>query len=162
DLLSDFDFPPVNWEGEGKVHKGIKRQLDSVWDAVKEELDKLDVPVFYTGHSLGGALATLAVARRLLEKDLPQRCKPPAALYTFGSPRTGTTGFMHAFPDGFLHCRVVNDRDIVPTVPPRQILEVFQPDFHHVGVPHHIDHEGHMRRGKLNDDDDGVTSNFAG
>ena len=114
DWLSDLDGIQTNWIGEGKVHKGFKDQLELVWNNLIPELDKLTVPVFYTGHSLGAALATLAAARRFVEGKTPA-----AALYTFGSPRLGTTGFIHAFPSNFLHCRVVNDADTVPTVPPR-------------------------------------------
>jgi hypothetical protein len=154
DFLTNLDFPPVDWPGEGKVHKGFKRQFDDVWGDVKDRLSGIDVPVFYSGHSLGAALATLAAATRFLEGGTP-----PAALYSFGSPRVGTTAFMHALPDDFLHCRVVNDRDVVPTVPPRRLI-VGLPDFHHVGIPHQIDHEGHLRRGKLNDDDDGLAAPF--
>ncbi len=157
DWLADFDFPPVSWAGDGKVHQGFKKQLDAVWAEVKSELDQLNVPVFYTGHSLGAALATLAAAMRFIEGGAP-----PVALYSFGSPRVGTAGFMHAFPDNFLHCRVINDLDVVPTVPPR----LFKPDpfhlkYHHVGTPHHIDHDGQMRRGKPNDDD-AIFSSFSG
>ena len=158
DWLADFDSSPVHWEGDGKVHRGFKKQLNAVWDEVSKELDKLNVPVFYTGHSLGAALATLAAARRFIEKSAA-----PAALYSFGSPRVGTAGFMHAFPDDFLHCRVVNDLDVVPTVPPRLFnRDPFQLDYHHVGIPHHIDHDGQMRRGKPNDDDDGIIGSFSG
>jgi hypothetical protein len=158
DWLADLDCRPVNWDGDGKVHEGFKKQLDVVWDDVMEELNGLDVPVFYTGHSLGAALATLAAARRFLDGGTP-----PAALYSFGSPRVGTPGFTHAFPGEFLHCRVVNDHDIVPTVPLRQFgVGVFRLDFHHVGIPHLIEHDGHLRRGKLNDDEDGVASPFGG
>lgn len=154
DFLADLDFPPINWPGEGKVHEGFKKQFDDVWGEVKDGLSRIDVPVFYCGHSLGAALATLAAATRFLEGD-PR----PAALYTFGSPRVGTTGFMHAFPADFMHFRVINDRDIVPTVPPRRLI-IGLPDFHHVGIPHHIDHEGHLRRGNLNDDEDGFAAPF--
>jgi len=152
DFLADLDFPPVNWPGEGKVHEGFKKQFDDVWGEVKDGLSRIDVPVFYCGHSLGAALATLAASTRFLEGD-PR----PAALYTFGSPRVGTTGFMQAFPADFMHFRVVNDRDIVPTVPPPRLI-IGTPDFHHVGIPHQIDHEGHLRRGKLNDDEDGLAA----
>jgi triacylglycerol lipase len=158
DWLADFDFPPVNWEGDGKVHGGFKKQLDAVWAEVKQELDQVDGPVFYAGHSLGAALATLAAARRFIENGTP-----PVALYSFGSPRVGTAGFMHAFPDDFLHCRVVNDLDVVPTVPPRLFKrDPFRLEYHHVGIPHHIDHDGQLRRGKPNDDDDGVFGSFSG
>ncbi len=55
DWLSDFEGFPTNWAGEGKVHKGFKDQFDAVWSEVTTELDKLMVPIFYTGHSLGAA-----------------------------------------------------------------------------------------------------------
>ena len=155
DWLADFDFPPVPWRGEGRVHQGFKDQLDPVWEDVKAELNKINVPVFYTGHSLGAALATLTAASRFLDGGAP-----PAALYSFGSPRVGTTRFMQAFPSGFLHCRVSNDRDIVPTVPPPALGLLTGSPFHHVGIPHHIERDGRLRRGKLNQDD-GITGPFA-
>jgi len=158
DLLADLDFKPTDWGGEGKVHEGFKKQFDAIWEqgdnlrAALDELKEEDGPVFYTGHSLGASLATLAAATRFLD----EKAVKPAALYTFGSPRAGTRGFAHAFPDDFFHCRVVNDRDFVPTVPPRKFL--LTPDFHHVGIPHHIDHVGHLRRGKPGDDEDGFAT----
>lgn len=148
DWLSDLDCPTVPWEGGGKVHQGFKRQLDRVWEEVRHELDEVDdVPVFYTGHSLGAALATLAAARRFREDGAP-----PAALYTFGSPRVGTAELARAFPAAFLHCRVVNDRDVVATVPPRRLSEqVFGAAYHHVGVRFHL-HDGALERGAPDDD----------
>ena len=123
-----------------------------MWGDVTARLDELQLPVFYTGHSLGAALATLAAARRFVEGKIP-----PAALYTFGSPRVGTTEFIRAFPPTFLHCRVVNDQDIVPTVPPRT-LNIY----HHVGTLHKIEHDGHLRKGKPNDDEDSAMGSFQG
>jgi len=148
DWVSDLDFPPVAWEGPGEVHQGFKRQLDRVWEEVAEELDRLDVPVFYTGHSLGAALATFAAARRHFERG-----SPPAALYSFGSPRVGTAELSRAFPEGFLHCRVVNDRDVVATVPPRRLSEkLFGSGYHHVGVLFHLRPGGSLERGAPDDD----------
>jgi triacylglycerol lipase len=148
DWLSDLDFPPVAWEGPGEVHQGFKRQLDRVWEEVADELDRLDVPVFYTGHSLGAALATFAAARRHVEGG-----SLPAALYSFGSPRVGTADFARAFPEGFLHCRVVNDRDVVAAVPPRRLSgRIFGSGYHHAGVLFRIRPEGRLERGAPDDD----------
>jgi triacylglycerol lipase len=148
DWLSDLDCPPVPWEGEGEVHRGFKRQLDPVWPEVRAALDALDVPAFYTGHSLGAALATLAAARRLREGGAP-----PAALYTFGSPRVGTAELARVFPAAFLHCRVVNDRDVVATLPPRRLsAAVFGSAYRHVGVPFRIRRDGALERGAPDDD----------
>lgn len=48
-------------------------------------------PIFVTGHSLGGALATLA-SYRLMKMGLNVR-----GLYTYGSPRAGNAAFVHDF-----------------------------------------------------------------
>jgi len=66
-----------------------------------------DMPLYLTGHSLGGALALIAAAA--LERD------NLAACYTFGCPRVATRDF-----DTDVKCphyRVVNNWDLVPGVP---------------------------------------------
>ncbi|MEL7011321.1 MAG: lipase family protein [Cyanobacteria bacterium J06588_4] len=66
--------------------------------------------IFITGHSLGGALATMAMLQITTQTDL----KP--VMYTFASPRTGNSIFAKHFYD--LECfRVANSEDIVPTLP---------------------------------------------
>lgn len=48
------------------------------------------VKVYVTGHSLGGAIATLTAARMIEEgRTTPEQLK----LYTFGSPRVGDLDF---------------------------------------------------------------------
>ena len=77
--------------------------------------------VFVTGHSLGGALATLFAC------ELGRSARGPAAarrrdvtvtMYNFGSPRVGDGAFCDAYnafvPDSV---RVVNRADLVPTLP---------------------------------------------
>ncbi len=67
-----------------------------------------------TGHSLGGALATLA-AHALVTK-FPELA-PRAAVYTYGAPRVGNRAFALEFdalvPDCFA---LINDQDPVPRV----------------------------------------------
>jgi hypothetical protein len=148
DWLSDLDCPPVPWQGGGRVHQGFRRQLAAVWHEVREALDGIRVPVFYAGHSLGAALATLAAALRFCEGGAA-----PAALYTFGSPRVGTADFARAFPATFLHCRLVNDRDVVAKVPPRRLADmVFGDAFRHVGALFHL-REGALEQGVGDDDE---------
>jgi triacylglycerol lipase len=65
-----------------EVHEGFQIALDSVWGKIKPELDALTCPIFFTGHSLGAALATLAAAKLA-----------PKALYTYGSPMVGNQAF---------------------------------------------------------------------
>eukprot|EP00890_Picochlorum_soloecismus_P005060 jgi/Picsp_1/5555/NSC_02914-R1_alpha beta-hydrolase domain-containing protein len=71
--------------------------------------------VFVSGHSLGGALATLCAM------DLKLRLKvPDVRLVTFGSPRVGNAVFAHWF-NKFIapHWRFTHNRDVVPSVPPQ-------------------------------------------
>lgn len=101
------------------VHEGFKQALNSVWDEIAAELSGLgNVPLFYTGHSLGAALATLAATRHA-----------PKAIYTFGSPRVGNQAFARTLA-GIPIYRVVDDEDIVATQPPDWL------GFVHVGVTH--------------------------
>lgn len=128
DWLTNFTAIPVSEPGRGVVHLGFKNALDRVWTAMQpalDELDKLHCPVFYAGHSLGAALATLAAARR-----------PPRALYTFGSPRVGDNAFKATLAGKQVY-RVVNNLDLVTTLPPPV-------PFHHLSELHYITHVGAM------------------
>jgi hypothetical protein len=133
DILTDAQFLPDDWlPGAGKVHGGFQDALQKVWGRVETRLAGFPHPVFYTGHSLGAALATLAAARAVIEGRMPR----PAALYTFGSPRVGDSTFTATLRSVY-HCRVVNDKDIVATVPPPLL-------FRHDGELHHIQHDGRI------------------
>jgi hypothetical protein len=106
--------------GKVEVHQGFKNALDAVWGEIEAALTPLTCPIFYTGHSLGAALATLAAARHA-----------PTALYTFGSPRVGDADFAASLKGitGNIH-RVVNGNDVVSTLPPAIL------GFQHVGTLH--------------------------
>ena len=121
DVLHDADARLVPAFGESVgVHSGFKRALNSVWNDIDAALDAVDCPIFYTGHSLGAALAVLAALRRT-----------PRAVYTFGCPRVGDARLPEKLRDIPIH-RVVYGDDVVTTVP----LEMF--GFRHVGTEHRI------------------------
>ncbi len=121
DFLHDADTWPVPaFGGSVLVHRGFKRALNSVWTAIDRALDRIDDPVFYTGHSLGAALATLAAARR-----------SPQAVYAFGSPRVGDERFVDKLKSVPVY-RVVCGSDIVASVPPESL------GFRHAGEEHRI------------------------
>jgi len=85
--------------------------------------------VFFTGHSLGAAMSTIASSR----------WHKPAICYNYGSPRVGTPGFERAYNNiNELH-RFVNNNDIVTKVPPALFL------YRHVGKLHYINHYGNTR-----------------
>jgi triacylglycerol lipase len=103
----------------GRVHSGFLQKFDSIWPEIASVLDSWTAPLFFTGHSLGAALATLATARRR-----------PAALYTFGSPRVGDADFAKTL-QGIPIYRLYNPGDIFTFLPPAN--GPFR--FRHVGEP---------------------------
>ncbi|MEM7010724.1 MAG: 5'/3'-nucleotidase SurE, partial [Verrucomicrobiota bacterium] len=90
---------------DAKVHQGFRYIFDNLWPKVEAALPDTDEPVFYTGHSLGGALSVLATIRR-----------KPFSLYTFGAPRVGNDALLQLL-DGTPYHRVVFHHDIVSIVP---------------------------------------------
>jgi hypothetical protein len=131
DLKTNIDIRLSDWPTGGRVHSGFKTALEEVWYVLRQEIARLqrhDVKIWLTGHSLGAALATLAADR------LPD----VQGLYTFGSPRVGDKDFQAHFRVPAY--RVVNGDDIVPTVPGKG-------PFLHVGDLIHIGSEKGLQGG---------------
>lgn len=121
DFLTDLEVGKFSLRGyKNNLHEGFTEALNSVWSDIDVELAQLTCPVFYTGHSLGAALATLAAARRA-----------PKALYTFGSPRVGNKAFVNSLNDVPIY-RIVDDEDVVTTIPPDKL------GFQHVGTEYRL------------------------
>jgi len=113
--ITDLDFFRVDGFG-GMVHRGFKRAFDSIWSDIKEAIVKNQTgskSLWFTGHSLGAALATLAVSA------LQEEGKSVNGLYTFGSPRVGNRSFAKTFNAscGAYTFRFVNNNDVVPRLP---------------------------------------------
>lgn len=130
DLAADLNAIPDRGQVGGFVHNGFQNELEKVWDDIVKLVDKKPKkkPLFITGHSLGGAMATICASR--LQKDV-------TALYTYGSPRVGSRKFVENC--NINHYRHVNNNDAVPTVP-----------FALLGYRHHtparyINHYGRIR-----------------
>jgi hypothetical protein len=107
--LPNFYSLPSPWSVEpqaGHVHRGFQLCFEEIWPQLEPALAGLKRPIFYTGHSLGGALAVLTAARR-----------PPKAAYTFGAPRIGDQTFVNHLQNRAIY-RVTTARDIVTTMPP--------------------------------------------
>ncbi|GAB2210997.1 hypothetical protein Droror1_Dr00016287 [Drosera rotundifolia] len=140
DLRTDLMLAPAglnperlggNFKEEVQVHSGFLTAYDSVRTKIlhliqqavgyrgdaTETLSKWNV--YVTGHSLGGALATL-LALELSSSHLAKSRSGAISvtMYNFGSPRVGNRRFAEVYNEKVKDSwRVVNHRDIIPTVP---------------------------------------------
>lgn len=144
DWLTDARTGLVASGHGGEVHEGFKAALDQVWQPLGDAVERLrrELPgrtLWVTGHSLGGALASLA-AQRWAERV--------AGVYTYGSPLVGDEGFSRGF---VAPChRFVHQADLITEVPLfglRLALPTGWSRYTHVGVRHWIDDAGHLHVG---------------
>lgn len=138
DLITDLMLVPAglnperiggDFKQEVQVHSGFLSAYDSVRTRIISliklaigYIDDLAEPpfkwhVYVTGHSLGGALATL-LALELSSSQLAMHGAVSVTMYNFGSPRVGNKKFAEYYNEKVKDSwRVVNHRDIIPTVP---------------------------------------------
>jgi len=136
DILSDVRIHKVAGPF-GVMHRGFLRGFELVKDDMFAAIGRFrnaDRPqsLWCTGHSLGAALAVVAVAT-LLENG-----QTVDGLYNFGQPRVGDQVFADEFNRRFAgrHFRFVNNNDTVTRVPPREF------GYRHTGELRYIDTEG--------------------
>ncbi len=110
--LEDIDIEKVPDPVLGiNLHKGFREDALALQADVTPYLKK-DYTIRVTGHSLGGAVA--AIKAHLLFADGYKVTR----LVTFGGPKLTDAQGREAIEDGIDVTRVVNEADIVPTVPP--------------------------------------------
>ena len=133
---------------QGRVHTGfflawaiiegsVLAQIQRWRQALANEGKPLP-PLYITGHSLGGALATIATA------GLADNGVEVAGVYTFGQPRVGDRTFVKQLANsanGKIF-RFVNNNDIVPHVPPP--FSIWNPTrfYGHVGMATYFNGRG--------------------
>lgn len=104
DIKADLDDAPHG----GRAHRGFLEAFGYVQKEIQEALDKhAGLPVYITGHSLGGALAMLAT-RYLAPNSI-------GATYTYGCPRAADEVFYEKVKTPVYG--IINCADAVPRVP---------------------------------------------
>lgn len=112
DIKADANAVSVVAETAGRVHRGFKKEVDDLWPRLEHALRDNDKPLWFAGHSLGGAMATICAGRC----KLAEIASNPAGLFTYGSPRVGNGRYINFVE--IAHYRWVNNNDIVCRVPP--------------------------------------------
>lgn len=121
DWIGDLTDNPISAAGiPGNVHEGFWQALTALWDPLVQEVKRqmyansTFLPLYITGHSKGGALASLAALRLKLQAGIM-----PTGVYTFAAPHPGDSTFAKQYqleiPN---HIRYEFGNDIVPHVVP--------------------------------------------
>ncbi len=128
----------------GRAHRGFLGALEHVWPSIyaalsqaEESAAPMPLRIYVCGHSLGGALATLAAAR------LSRLCFAVTGCYVYGCPRVGNRAFARSLDRAYLpgkYFRVNNNNDIVTRLPPWLF------GYRHAGERCHITDGGRLLR----------------
>lgn len=111
---------------KASYHLGFYRAIASCLTPISDELQKLnyngEIPIYVTGHSLGGAMAGIFNTIWSYQRPSPSNSThfhpwgtESNSCYTFGMPRFGDMAAMELKQ---LY-NFYNEKDIVPTIPPR-------------------------------------------
>ena len=137
DIKADLSALPVMAETVSRVHQGFKAEVDDLWPMICDDMvrtQNLGKKVWFCGHSLGAAMATIMASRCYYYQSVPN----PEELYTYGSPRVGWPTYVSSL--GVTHHRWKNNNDIVTTVP----LAVM--GYRHHGELHYLNAYGNVRK----------------
>jgi len=116
------------------VHRDFQTALNDVWADLEKGIEyakqgNQNKPIFFTGHSVGGAIATLAGLR------FGDRVQ---SVYTFGAPAVGNAAYVNEYTErGPLLINVVNNDDVFPSL--------LMPQLAHPGLYVHLTKDGNLR-----------------
>ncbi|ABW32103.1 lipase family protein [Acaryochloris marina] len=138
DVLIDARLKLVDSSIIGKTHEGFKAALDEIWEKgpnLKGYLQELidtnqEMYLWFTGHSLGGALAILAASR----------FGKAQGIYTYGCPKVGNSEFVDSIDkklEGKIF-RFVNNNDAITKFPLSDLIisvELVETPFPNIPFP---------------------------
>ena len=114
DIKADINAKIEYCSTGGKIHTGFNEAYKQIDIELQDYLDNSlseEKPLFITGHSLGGALATVATKKLKYKHGI-------AECYTFGSPRVGNEKWVCTIKTPIYG--LVNSADPVTILPPSQ------------------------------------------
>jgi predicted lipase len=108
-------------DDDARFHSGFYHAISECFAELANELSryKYEIPVYVTGHSLGGAMAALAHAIPFGQCRIcggPHNGLQTSSAYTFGMPRYANEYGVRQYRCPY---HLMKTEDIVPTVPPR-------------------------------------------
>jgi len=119
DWLQDLFAVPRTVSGlPGQVHSGFDDSVNSVWAGVSSRVAarlkaRGSQKLYVTGHSKGGAMASIAAM--LFHNN---SVFPTPAVHTYASARPGDKAFAEAYGRAISQTSYENYLDVVPFVPP--------------------------------------------
>ncbi len=116
----------------GRVHSGFHSEVNELWPLLEQQIKENQRPMWFSGHSLGGAMAAVC-AVRCKTSPIPSN---PQAIFSYGAPRVGDRSYTTFLK--VKHYRWVNNNDIVPCVPPRWL------GYRHMGQEIYINRRGRI------------------
>ena len=116
----------------GRVHSGFHSEVNELWPLLEQQIKENQRPMWFSGHSLGGAMAAVCAVRCKIS-PIPSN---PQAIFSYGAPRVGDRSYTSYLK--VKHYRWVNNNDIVPRVPPRWL------GYRHMGQEIYINRRGRI------------------
>ncbi len=131
DIQADANAWTVAFE-VGRVHSGFHSEVNELWPLLEQQVKENQRPMWFAGHSLGGAMAAVCAVRCKIS-PIPSN---PQAIFSYGAPRVGNRAYT-----SFLkvkHYRWVNNNDIVARIPPRWL------GYRHMGQEIYLNRRGRI------------------
>lgn len=116
DIVDDFNAIPITYrEGHrtSTLHNGFYLATEELWPQIISDINQLktrNIPLYVTGHSLGGAMALITAVKTDVEKVI-----------TFGMPAAGNN-LANTIAPACQHIRYVNGNDPVTRIVPKRLF----------------------------------------
>jgi triacylglycerol lipase len=125
-LQRSFSRNVLDREDAIDLHTGFHSAAEDVYQTILSHLNK-NYQTRLTGHSLGGAIAVILMMFLIEDGYQVEKC------ITFGQPKV-TDQKGAEICQNLPLLRIINDRDIVPLLPPGTVLTELQGGYHHFGA----------------------------